>query len=497
MRDFTVNSLIKAIVEVVAHFPVYRSYINSFDVKDKDRQYIEVAVSKAKRKNPAISGSIFDYLRDVLLLKFPDYLSDEDRQEWLDFVMRFQQLTGPVMAKGVEDTTFYVYNRLVSLNEVGGSPERFGNSLDTFHGQNIERSKFWPHALITSSTHDSKRGEDVRARINVLSEIPLAWRERLYAWGKMNRPRKTTVEGQPSPDRNEEYLLYQTLIGVWPMEPLEGSVSRTFKERIKAYMVKAMREAKVNSSWISPNLLHEEAVMLFIDAIMEGGTGNDFLEDFRSFQQFISWHGMFNSLSQVLLKITSPGVADFYQGTELWDLTLVDPDNRRPVDYNVRMSMLEEIKKREGEVPLKEVAHEMLARMETGMVKLFVVYKALNNRKANRALYENGRYRFLHVTGVRGHNVCAFSRRLGDNSSITAVPRFLTRLIDGPFEMPLGKEIWMETMVAVPADGPGISYRNVFTGEILETANHGGVIGIPCASLFNAFPIALLERLTH
>lgn len=497
MRDFTLNSLIKAIMEVVAHFPVYRSYINSFDVKDRDRQHIEAAVSKAKRANPAISSSIFDYLQDVLLLRFPDYLTDEDRGEWLDFTMRFQQLTGPVMAKGIEDTTFYVYNRLVSLNEVGGSPERFGNSLETFHGQNIERSKFWPHALITTATHDSKRGEDVRARINVLSEIPVAWKERLYGWGKANRAKKMTIEGQLAPDWNEEYLLYQALLGTWPMEATSEGEYEVFRKRIKAYVVKAIREAKVNSSWISPNLPYEEAATGFVYAIMQKTPENHFLEDFLLFQRSISWYGMFNALSQVLLKITSPGVADFYQGTELWDLTLVDPDNRGPVDYDKRMGMLREIKKREQEVPPGQVAKELMARIETGIVKLFVIYKALNSRRASRAVYEKGRYRFLHVTGEKSHNVCAFSRRLGDRSWVTAVPRFLTRLIDGPGQLPLGKEVWMETIIAIPAEGTAIGYRNVFTGGMVETVNHDGIVGFLCADVFKDFPVALLERISH
>ena len=216
-RDFTLNSLIHVIVEVIAFFPVYRTYVKGYEVKDRDRQYVEHAITKAKRKNPATSEAVFDFLKDVLTLRFPDDLSEEGHASWLDFVMRFQQISGPVMAKGVEDTTFYVYNRLVSLNEVGGMPDRFGTPIETFHGQNIERRKFWPHALIATSTHDTKRSEDVRARINVLSEIPTEWRTRLYRWSNLNRKKKVIVERLKVPDRNEEYLLYQTLIGEWPV----------------------------------------------------------------------------------------------------------------------------------------------------------------------------------------------------------------------------------------------------------------------------------------
>ena len=267
-RDFTLNSLIKSIVEVIAYFPVYRTYINSFEVSERDRQYIESAISRAKRQNPAISTSVFDFIRDVLLLRFPDNMNEDHKPAWLDFVKRFQQITGPVMAKGVEDTAFYVYNRLVSLNEVGGSPERFGITLEAFHGQNIERCKNRPLAMLATSTHDTKRSEDVRARINVLSEIPEQWREGLSRWSRQNRKLKMIVNDKPAPSRNEEYLLYQTLVGIWPFCNPEDDEFAEFRTRIKEYMLKAMREAKVNTSWISPNSQHEDAVMNFIDSIL-------------------------------------------------------------------------------------------------------------------------------------------------------------------------------------------------------------------------------------
>ena len=250
-RDFTLNSLRRVIVEVIAALSVYRTYTNTWQASDRDVQYIEHAVSRAKRKNPAMSGSIFDFLKDVLMLRFPKDFKDEDKSAWLDFVLRFQQITGPVMAKGVEDTAFYVYNRLVSLNEVGGVPDRFGTSLETFHGQTIERVKNWPHALITTGTHDTKRSEDVRARINVLSEMPREWADRARSWARMNKKKKTVIDGVETPDRNEEYLLYQTLVGAWPIEPMEGNVSADFIQRIKDYMLKASREAKVNMREVS------------------------------------------------------------------------------------------------------------------------------------------------------------------------------------------------------------------------------------------------------
>ncbi|HEX9021956.1 MAG TPA: malto-oligosyltrehalose synthase, partial [Nitrospirota bacterium] len=324
-RDFTLYSLRNAIVEVIACFPVYRAYTNTWQVSDQDRQYIELAVSRAKRRNPAQSGSIFDFLKDVLLLRFPKDYKDEDKAAWLDFAMRFQQITGPVMAKGVEDTAFYVYNRLVSLNEVGGTPERFGTPLDMFHGQNIERAKNWPHALIATSTHDTKRSEDVRARLNVLSEIPREWAERVRTWARLNKKKKTVIDGSRVPDRNEEYFLYQTLVGVWPAGGAQGSAYEDLVQRIKAYMLKASREAKVNTSWINPDAKYEDALQAFIEAVLSPVRKNRFLDDFLPFQRMVSHYGVFNSLSQILLKIASPGVPDFYQGTELWDFSLVDP----------------------------------------------------------------------------------------------------------------------------------------------------------------------------
>ena len=289
-RDFTLNSLTAAIVETIACFPVYRTYVTGAGVNDRDRRYIEQALSRAKRKNPSLSATVFDFLGNVLLLQYPDHFQEASKTEWLDFVMRFQQITGPVMAKGVEDTTFYVYHRLISLNEVGGNPERFGTPLDTFHGQNIDRFKFWPDAMITTTTHDTKRGEDARARINVLSEVPEEWRECLVRWSRINKRKKSVIDGQSVPDRNEEYLIYQTLVGAWPAHSMNIVEYEILKQRIRDYMLKAAREGKVNTSWISPNLPHEEALLRFIDAILSPSRDNVFVEDCEAFHERVSYH---------------------------------------------------------------------------------------------------------------------------------------------------------------------------------------------------------------
>jgi len=494
-RDFTLNSLIKSIVEVIANFPVYRTYINSFAVLERDLQYIESAIGRAKRQNPAISASVFDFIRDVLSLHFPDNMEYEQKSSWLDFVKRFQQITGPVMAKGVEDTAFYLYNRLVSLNEVGGSPDRFGISLEAFHGQNIERCKSRPLAMLATSTHDTKRSEDVRARINVLSEIPEQWREGLSRWSHLNRKVKMIVDGKAVPSRNEEYLLYQALVGTWPFCSPEADEFALFRSRIKEYMLKAMREAKVHTSWINPNSLHEDAVMYFIDTILKSSPNNTFLAEFASFQRLTAACGIFNSLAQTLLKITSPGIPDFYQGNELWDFSLVDPDNRRPVDYTVRKTLLDQMQQKESTVGLLETVREIVAERNDGRIKMHLTAKALDFRRNNRQLFESGRYLPLTVEGSFHEHVCAFERSVNNSSILVVVPRFCSRLFTESTVLPLGEQVWQDTRIIQAYDHAESRYRNVFTGEILGLEQLDGRLSIALKDILSQFPVALLEKL--
>ncbi|QOX78846.1 malto-oligosyltrehalose synthase [Trichlorobacter lovleyi] len=493
-RDFTLNSLIKSIVEVIANFPVYRTYTNSLEVSERDRQYIEMTILKAKRQNPAISSSVFDFIRDVLLLRFSDAMTDDQKQARLDFVMRFQQITGPIMAKGVEDTAFYLYNRLISLNEVGGSPERFGISPEAFHGQNIERCKNRPLAMLASSTHDTKRSEDVRARINVLSEIPEVWKEGLSRWSRQNRRVKMVVDGKPAPSRNEEYLLYQTMIGTWPFCKPDDEEFGLFRTRIKEYMLKAMREAKVHTSWINPNSLREDAVMYFIDTILKDSPNNQFLHDFGAFQAVTAAGGIVNALSQTLLKITSPGIPDIYQGNELWDFSLVAPDNRRPVDYTARKRYLDELIHRESAAGLLETAREVVGNRSDGRIKLHLTWKALTFRRANRELFESGRYLPLTVAGVFQEQVCAFERSINNRSILVVVPRLCTRLMSDDNRLPLGAAVWQDTRLLLPLDTEASSYRNIFTGELLLLNQHEGQLSLNLADILAEFPCALLER---
>lgn len=502
-RDFTLNSLTKALVEVIAFFSVYRTYIRNEEITEGDRLNIEHAVANARRNNPAMSNSIFNFIRDVLLLRCPAGSDEEDMRLRLDFAMRFQQLSGPVMAKGVEDTASYVYNRLVSLNDVGGAPDRFGCAIDSFHRRNKERFETYPHAMITTATHDTKRSEDARARISVLSELPDAWRKALTSWSQCNRKRRKEVDGQQAPSRNEEYLLYQTLLSVWPHTPCDKGQFSEFRQRIREYMRKALREAKVNSSWVHPNVAYEEAADTFIDTILGDGD-TPFVRTFLGLATTVSRLGMLNSLSQTLLKITSPGLPDFYQGTELWDLSLVDPDNRRPVDFEKRREMLREMQTREQQIGLPALCGELLARMEDGDIKLFLTWKALTFRRDNRALFEQGVYTPLSARGERAESVVAFMRAVEDKQLLVIVPRFASRLTTEDALYPLGEGAWGDTLIELPEEGSvssslllaraaaGSSYRNIFTGEAHTVGETAGRV-LPLAGIFRRFPVALLE----
>ncbi|MBI5604376.1 MAG: malto-oligosyltrehalose synthase [Deltaproteobacteria bacterium] len=516
-RDFTLNSLKTAIMEVIACFPVYRSYVNYCQVLERDRHYIEQAVAGARRKNPALSALIFAFLEKILLFRYPEEFGEAEKMEWLDFVMRFQQFTGPVMAKGLEDTVFYIYNRLLSLNDVGGNPEDFGTSLEAFHGRNIEKTKSWTHSLNATSTHDTKRSEDVRARINVLSELPDEWGKCLVRWGRINKKKKSLIDDQRVPDPNEEYFLYQTLLGAWPLPPQNKSalpfiekVASTllktfpshpadetdrdiFVRRIKEYMVKAVREAKIHSSWINPDLAYEEALLQFIEALLSPPTNNAFLKDFKPFQEKLAYWGMFNSLSQTLLKIVSPGTPDFYQGTELWDFSLADPDNRRPVDFKIRQDLLKKLKKKveAARKDLTGLAEELIRDWKDGRIKLYVTFRALNYRRENHLLFAEGIYLPLTAEGKRNRNICAFARQKEDKTALIIVPRLLAGQGLSPEIPPLGK-VWEDSQLFIPDEIAGDHFYNIFTGETAQVVEREGRRTLPLEVVFAFFPLALL-----
>jgi (1->4)-alpha-D-glucan 1-alpha-D-glucosylmutase len=478
---------------VIACLSVYRTYADGGkgEVSERDRTYVEAAVEEAKKRNPRTARAIFDFIGDTLSLSNLGRFREEDRQAVIDFVMKFQQLTGPVMAKGVEDTAFYVYNRLISLNEVGGDPEEFGTSLEAFHRQNSARLKHWPHAMLTLTTHDTKRGEDARARIDALSEIAPEWRAALMRWRRFNDAKKSLVDGELAPDRNDEYLFYQTLIGAWPTEPPTAAGFNDFCERIAAYMQKAIKEAKLHTSWVNPNEAYDRAVDKFVREALSRENSDSFLNDFSQFQQRLAFAGMLNSLSQALLKMTSPGVPDFYQGTELWDLNLVDPDNRRPVDFAKRRMLLEELKRGE-ETDLGGLLCDLLSHWQDGRVKLYLIYKTLNFRGEHEELFQRGRYLPLYAARKFRENICAFGRRLDSRWVIAAAPRLLARIVP-PGRPPLGEPVWENAVLPLPHGTPD-DWHNILTGEILSACEtKGGKKGLPLHQIFKTYPVALIE----
>jgi (1->4)-alpha-D-glucan 1-alpha-D-glucosylmutase len=498
-RDFTLNSLIHAIREIIACFPVYRTYVTPGEepVMDRDRSYVRLAVSRAKRKNPALSGLVFDFVQDILL-KQASYHHERERHDQLRFAMKFQQITGTVMAKGAEDTAFYVYNRLASLNEVGGDPLQFGISVHTFHERMRQRRAHWPASLCSTSTHDTKRSEDVRARINVLSEIPQDWKARILRWSALNKGYKTEVDGMLAPDRNEEYLLYQTLIGAWPFHVLDDHEYKNFNDRIQAYMAKALKEAKIHTSWVNPNHAYDQAVCDFIEHILARSMPNPFLTDFLPFQREIARHGVYNSLSQVLLKIAAPGIPDFYQGAELWDFSLVDPDNRRPVDYKMRAGFLagfQSIRGIQGS-DQRQFVQELLATVSDGRIKMYMTTVGLHYRRAHASLFFSGEYVPLKVEGTKKQHVCAFARIYEDRAVVAIVPVLVSGLCQKTESFPFDPSLWEDTWVIVPSWRPASCYQNLLTGEILSSTETEGKQSLRLAEILGSCPVALLERMT-
>lgn len=489
--DITLYGLKRALVEVLTFFPVYRSYISHERFGVEDRNRMQQTLQKAKEVNPGLTLEL-SFIGKFLMLEQGEHLTEQEKSQWIDFIMRLQQLTGPLMAKGFEDTTLYIYNRFLSLNEVGGDPSRFGISADDFHLFNLRRGRSWPHSLNATSTHDTKRGEDVRARLNVLSELTDEWESHVFNWGEMNRQHKRLVKGREIPDRNDEYFLYQSLIGGLPLALDEHA---GFVQRVKEYMIKAVREAKVYTGWLKPDSGYEEAFLEFIEKILAPSEGNSFLDELRGWTRKIARFGGLNSLSQSLLKLTCPGAPDLYQGTELWDLHFVDPDNRQPVDFAQRRKFLTEIKEREKE-NLKALLTDLLTNWEDGRVKLFMTYKALNFRQRRKELFQNGSYIPLVASGTGADRVCAFARHQGADWTVVAVPRFPTGVF--PVDnVPLGRKgAWEDTALQLPDNSPA-AWRNVFTGEtLLATESSDGKKCLYLKNLFVDFPVALLERIS-
>ncbi len=484
--DFTNNILHMALKEIIARFPVYRTYIDGSEPDEADRRDIDWAIAQARRGEDAPDGTVFDFLHALLTTDLvAEPRSGYSRQAVVQFAMKVQQYSGPVMAKGLEDTAFYRYNRLVSLNEVGGHPEHFGATVSAFHRANGERAAHWPHAMLSTSTHDTKRGEDTRARIHVLSEMPEEWERHVQSWSRVVRARRGDVEGTAPPDHNDEYLLYQLLVGAWPAEltdvdDLDEAAVATFATRVEGAMIKSVREAKVHSSWTAPDEAYEESLTSFLRDCLDTTRSNPFLDSFRPFQARIAYLGMINSLSQTLAKLTVPGVPDLYQGSELWELSLVDPDNRRPVDYETRARQIEDL---DAGADDPDAFGDLLARWKDGAVKLAVTRIALALRRQQPDLFATGDYEPLDVTGARGDHVCAFARHLDGERIIVAFPRLVAALDDG--------QGWGDTTIILPTAAP-TRWRNALGGHALEATEHDATLAIRADQAFGAFPVALL-----
>ncbi len=543
-RDFTLNSLRDVLVEVVACFPVYRTYVDERGWVPDDRAQIERAIVRARRRNPAMDPTLFDFFREVVLPRDPDELSSpqvrasaaseprersgigvpaservggagatpppkHDRRgggypaadsseaaERLQFAMKFQQYTGPLQAKGLEDTAFYRHHVLLSLNEVGGDPSHFGTSAADFHEMNRLRREQWPYEMLATSTHDTKLGEDVRTRIDVLSELPEEWGREASRWMRLNRHARTIVDGEPAPDRNDEYRFYQVLVGAWPMD---GRPSRQFLDRVKAYMVKAIKEAKLHSSWINPFEAYENATADFVERVLVGREAAKFLPAFDALRRRVARCGMVNSLAQVALKIASPGVPDFYQGSELWDLNLVDPDNRRPVDFDDRGRKLADVDRMLG-LPAAE-RRESLARLleswTDGTIKMLVTVAGLRLRASQPRLFLDGDYVPLETESTVPARAVAFARTLaaGDGSpgrvAIVVAPHLAAHVIDAQHPVPVG-DVWKTSRVHLPVPLAGLAYRDVFTGAEIKPVRSGANAWLFIGQTLATLPVALL-----
>jgi len=473
--DITMLALKAALEEILVYFPVYRTYINRNDYSEQDRNYINHVLQKVLKDNPRFSNEI-KYIGSILKMEFREHISEAQRESGLDFIMKFQQLTGPLMAKGFEDTALYIYNRFISLNEVGGDPGAFGILPDKFNQFLKKRQEHWPYSMNASSTHDTKRGEDVRARLNALSEFPEEWEENIKLWNKINKKFKKIVDGAKTPDRNDEYFIYQSIAGAFPFNENELPL---FKERAKQYIIKAVREAKVHTAWIKPDEEYENTCTGFIEAILT--PGSEFLSESRAFIKKITFYGVFNSLAQTAIKILSPGVPDIYQGSELWNLSFVDPDNRLPVDYNKRKELHNEIINLTDDIRDYEIK-KMLKDPASGKIKLFLIYTLLKERNANKDLYEKGTYEPLSGEGELKDNIFGFIRRYNGKCAVVITGRFFSRLI--PYNGEGGKDLLKETKIPFPK---GNKFRSIITNEVFGSEEASDL-----SLLFKNLPLAVL-----
>jgi (1->4)-alpha-D-glucan 1-alpha-D-glucosylmutase len=482
--DFTRNILHRALREVIACFPVYRTYLDAEgQPSEADRRDIDWALAQARRNETSLDPSVFDFVHGLLsgdLVAAPR--SGFSRSAVLRCAMKLQQYSGPVMAKGLEDTAFYRYNRFVGLNEVGGYPDTFGISLAAFHRANRQRAERWPHAMLGTATHDTKRGEDARARLAVLSEMPEEWARHVQTWSRLLRARRGDVEGTAPPDRNDEYLFYQLLVGTWPMEllgeTLDNAALGAYAERIKGTMIKSLREAKIHSTWVAPDIPYEEAMLSFATDALDPSRAGNFLASFLPFVARLARLGAHNTLVQTVLKLTVPGMPDIYQGSELWDFSMVDPDNRRPVDYELRARLLQEVTEALA-ADRQEAMRDYAQSWQDPHGKLAALCTILAYRRDHAALFRNGGYEPLEAAGPNADQVCAFLRGHADEVMVTAVARFPARLH--------AEGILPDTVLPLPEKLRQTRWRDILCG-----VEHPAAAALPAAGLVAILPAAVL-----
>lgn len=479
-QDVAATDLARALAAVTASLSVYRTYTRT-EPAARDRTLVESAVAVARRRRPQVDGRAFAFVRRVLTLDF----SQDSRllPAAREAVARWQQLTGPVMAKGLEDTALYAYARLLSLNVIGTRRSR-ARSLAELHAFQAGRAARGDLSLLATTTHDTKRSEDVQARIHVLSEIAEDWSERVLRWSRWNEPHRRRLRDHVAPSPSEELLLYQTLLGAWPGGDEPGA---PFLERLRGYLVKAAREAKVHTSWLAPREEHERALTDFATRILEPGPRNAFLGDFHAFRPRVELHGAINALAQLVVKLGSPGVADVYQGSELWDLRLVDPDNRGRVDLEARARLLRALDRRDARDRAALLA-ELRSSWPDGRVKLWVTSRGLRFRRRERELFLSGEYLPLAARGEWRDHVVGFARRRGDRWALVLVPRLLARRFE-LVRFPEGEALWGEAAVHLPPGAPR-EWRNVLTGATVATSR-GRRLAL--GQVWSDLPVALLE----
>jgi len=485
-RDFTLNLLRRALADVVASLPVYRTYIVD-KPSAQDRRLVDWAIGRARRRSLAADASVFDFVRRVLLGRPLAGAPPGLGERYQAFARRLQQYSSPVAAKGIEDTALYRHHRLIAVNDVGGDPDAFGTSVTAFHAASRDRAQRWSHTMLASSTHDAKRSEDVRARIDVISEMPAAWRLTVRRWTRMNRRHKRTVNHVTAPCRNDEYLLYQTLVGCMPAGHLDDAALAALTQRVDAAMLKSARESKLITGWINPNAAYEAALSGFVHAALERRDSNLFLADLQATAPLFAWYGALNSTSMAAIKCLSPGVPDFYQGHAAIELTLMDPDNRRPIDLPRRHALLQRARAAAGladEAGRAAELHDLLAHIADGEAKFRVTWTALQLRRSHQGLMQHGAYLPLAVQGRYATHVLAFARQAGSRWVVVIAPRLYASLGLAVGQPPIAG-FWADTRVDLPA---GLPLTEALGGRRHLTTGQG----LALADVLRDFPIALL-----